>query len=88
MAEKAYGEMGAENLNSQQNHSEISPRNLQRGGTRNPIRVDFLQRVTINTGDAFIGVDTVVKEFFVLPFPQQDKISLTHRRNYNYDAGQ
>ena len=41
MDEIAYEEVGVEHLHDQKNCRKISPRNLCRGGTRNPIRVDI-----------------------------------------------
>ena len=41
MAERAYGNVGEEYWRDQQNRGEVSPGNLLRGGTRNPIGVDI-----------------------------------------------
>ena len=62
--ERAYGDMGAENLHDQQNRWEISPGELRCGGKHNPIRVDiYITRHLVYRG-SFSGVEKMIRKNF------------------------
>ena len=65
MDERVYSDVGAEHWNEQQNRGEINPGELRRGGTRNPIRVDISTKLHLGHGDAFLGVEKLIRETFL-----------------------
>ena len=62
MVERAYRDMGVENLKYQINRGEISPGKISHSSTCNTIGVDVLQRVTNNMGNALVGVEKLLQE--------------------------
>ena len=88
LAERVYGDVGEEHLHDQQKHGEMSPGELLRGGTRDPIRVDISTTRHLGYGGRIFGsgVDDPGKKF-ASSFLRKDKIPLTHRRIYNYSSG-
>ena len=62
MVERAYRDMGVENLKYQINRGEISPGKISRSSICNTIGVDVLQGVTNNMGNTFVGVEKILQE--------------------------
>ena len=79
--------MGEEHSQYQRNHGEISPGNVRRGGTLDPIGVDILTthhkeygRRIHRSGGYSLG------RLFSSPFLRKFKISHTPNRNSKYDT--
>ena len=48
----------------------------------------FLQHITSDTGDSFVGVETIIRRnLFAFYFPCKDENPLTHRMISKYDTG-
>ena len=89
MAERAYVDVGKENLNDYQNRVKISPGKLRRSGTRNSIGVDISTTrhneygiLVYRSGEDYAG------NIFALYFIRKEKTPLTRHGRYKYDPGQ
>ena len=60
MAERAYGDMGTENLLNRLILRLISPGKSHCGGMRNPTGVDIFTACHKNTGDVFAGLEKMI----------------------------
>ena len=65
LVERACADVGEEYQHDQLKRGKISPGELRRSGTCNPIRMDFIQRVTWDTGDSFAGLEKIIYETFL-----------------------
>ena len=63
--ERAYGDMGAENLHYQKNHGKYPQESYTEVVRVIQPEWIFLQCVTWDTGDAFAGVDKMIRETFL-----------------------
>ena len=72
-----------------ENRGEISPRELRRGGTRDPIRVDISATHHLGHGGCGCGGgEYALGKKIVSSFVQKYKNTLTHCRIFKYYSGQ
>ena len=88
LAERAYAEVGLKSWHGKQNCGELSPGDLRRGGTYDPIRLDIYTTHHLGHRGEFTGVEKMLQET-LLPCPLfRKKNPLTHYMISNYDDDQ